>query len=169
MFNVNLTSVITWLLPSFLRGNAITALIKALVLPLQNLHLSLDAFRTQKQYELNITSQVIWLEKMLNNIFDPINEQIYIEDVEADVQVYIAHKYESHRPPYIYHRSESAYPTFIYHRNEVLLQSNFTVMVPVLIYNGLLQNNSSGLNKMKASINKYKLFGTTYTIQSYLL
>jgi len=167
MFNISLISVITWLLPSFLRGNAIIALLKCLVLPLQNLHLSLDVFRTQKKYELSITSQVIWLEKMLNTIFDPINELIYIEDVEADVQVYIAHKFENRRPPYIYHRAECAYHTFIYHRSEMLLQSNFTVMVPVLIYNGLLQNNSSGLNQMKASINKYKLFGTTYTIQSY--
>ncbi len=167
MFNVNLISVITWLLPSFLRGKAIIALLKALVLPLQNLHLSLDAFRSQKQYELSITGQVIWLEKMLNSIFDPINEHIYIEDVEADVRVYIAHKNENRRPPYIYHRAESSYQTFIYHRNEILLQSSFTVMVPVLIYNDLLQNNSSGLNKMKANINKYKMFGTTYTIQSY--
>ena len=108
MFNVNLTSVLTWLVPPFLRGKTLIALLKALVLPLQNIHISLDAFRTKKQYELSVTSQVIWLEKMLNTIFDPLNELIYIEDIGAVEQVYVAHKYENHRPPYIYHKYEGA-------------------------------------------------------------
>ncbi|HNX90009.1 MAG TPA: hypothetical protein PKH58_13110 [Paludibacteraceae bacterium] len=167
MFNVNLNSIITWLLPTFLRGATLIAILKALLHPLQSLHFLLDAFRIQKQYELSITSQVIWLEKMLNTIFDPLNELIYIQDVGAVNQVYMSNKAESPHPRYLYNKAEAAYPTYIYNKSEDIYQFNFTVMVPLAIYNNLLLNNNSGLNQMKANLNKYKMFGTIYIIQSY--
>jgi hypothetical protein len=150
-----------------MRGTVTIAFIKALATSLQKQYNTLDLFRTQKQYELSITSQVIWLEKMLNGIFDPINTGIYIEDVGPVTQVYVNNKAESPRPRYIYNKAENAYATYIRNKSESVYPYNFTVMVPYIIYQGLLTNNYSGLKAMKANLNKYKMFGTVYQIQSY--
>ncbi len=168
MYNVNLTTIIDWLLPSFLKGPTIVAFLRAAVLPLQNLHFSLDAFRTQKHYELSITSQVIWLEKMLNKLYDPINEDIYIVDVGASNQVNIYFDSEVKRPPILFFASETATEeTVIYFNSESVNEFNFTVMVPAALYSTLVVNNNSLLSNMKININKYKIFGTVYIIKSY--
>ena len=171
MYNVNLTTLAKWLLPSFLRGKTLIALLRMLVVPLQKLYQLLDAFRSDKQFELSITSQVIWLEKMLNKYFDPLIAGIYIVDVGAVNQVYVANKSEIPHPRYLYNKSDIAYvnaqKTILYNKNEGVFAYNFTVMVPNALYQELLLNNQNGLNRMKAKLNQYKLFGTIYNIQPY--
>jgi hypothetical protein len=168
MFSINLSNIITWLLPTFLRGPGLQAWLKALVTPLQALHNMLSAYRTRKHYEMAITSQVIYLEKMLNDIYDPTNEAIYIDDIGKVDKVYLFNKIEGKQPPYIYNKSESGYvPTYLHNKTEITYIFNFVVMVPAAIYSDLLLNNSQGLASMKANINHYKLFGVTYTIQPY--
>ena len=165
MFNVNLTSVLTWLLPSFLRGKTIIAMLQSMLTPLQNLHVTLARFRTLKAYELSITPQIIWLEKMLNDKFDVIGAGIYITDVEEIPQVWMSNKSENPHPDHIFNKSEATDIIYVFNRIENTYGFNFTVMVPVIIYQQLLAN--SGLDSMKAHINKYKLFGTRYIIKSY--
>ena len=158
MFNVNLTWVISWLLPTFMRGAALKSMLKSLVTPLQNVHNALDVFRIQKQYELSITSQVIWIEKMLNKIYDPIGEGITIEDVGYFDQVYLRNKAESPHPKYIYNKSEGEDAKILYNKNEAFYHYRFKVMVPDAIY------DVSILDSIKANLNKYKMFGTQYQI-----
>lgn len=142
-------------------------MLKSLLTPIQNAHNSLAAFRTQKQYELSVTSQVIWLENMLNRYYDPLGNGIYIEDVGSVNQVYVANKTESPRPRYVYNKSEAAYKTYLYNKVENVWQFNFIVKVSALVYSNLQANNNTGLNSMRANLNKYKIFGSLYTIQQF--
>ncbi|MFZ4707896.1 MAG: hypothetical protein ACOYMF_17985 [Bacteroidales bacterium] len=169
MFNLNLTTVINWLLPTFMRGTTLRALLKALVTSVQNLHDSLDAFRTRKQYELAINGQVIWLEKMLNGIFDPVDEGIYIEDLGNTRDVFLFNANEENDAVYVFNNDESIDPeqeTVIYNDDEIYSWFKFKVKVPSGIYADLLLNNSSGLKMMESNLNKYKVFGTNYEIVS---
>ena len=167
MFNIDLPAIIEWLLPTWLRGSFTKAFLNSLVVTLQNLHNNLEDYRILKEYELSINGQVIWLEKMLNDRYDPSSQQIYIEDVGLVEQVYLNNKSENPRPPYIYNKAHPGTPTYLRNRSEDVYQFNFTVWVPISIYTGLLDNNETELKAMKALINKYKMFGTIYIIQSF--
>lgn len=168
MFNVNLATVINWLLPTFMRGATLRALLKSFVTTMQNLHNSLDAFRTRKRYELSITAQVIWLEKMLNVIFDPVDGGIVIEDLGNSKDLFLFNENEGNEAVYVFNMDETIDPeqeTVFYNDDEIYSWFKFKVIVPSAIYAELLLNNNSGLKMMESKLNIYKVFGTNYTIE----
>lgn len=167
MFNVNLTYVITWLLPPSLRGNTIKAWLSCLVTAIQQYYTYLKNYRSTKQYHLSITSQVMYLEHGLNDTFDPVMRAIYIDEYYESTRITVFNKSENLHPPYIYNKSENATKTYLRNKNETNYNYYFVVWVPWLVYIGLFLNNSDKLNKMKALLNKYKCFGTFYLIKPY--
>lgn len=167
MFNVNLTYIINWLLPSFLRGSAIKGFIGSLVCVIQGLFNQLRDYRTQKSYELHITSQVMYLEHILNTTFDPGLRRIYIDEYYESVQTTVFNKSETEHPPYIFNKSEQAGKIYLYNKSETSYNYYFIVWVPLILYFGLLLNNYSKLNRMKALLNKHKAYGTFYIIKPF--
>lgn len=127
------------------------AWLSALLYPVVWLHSRLLAFVRDKDYELWITPQVCYLNRLLNDRFDPLQRRIFIADpIEK-------------QPSYLYQVPEKK-PLFlggepIYTDGEAgLAKNDFVIYLPVgLVYD---------VAEMQALINLYKLAAMRYTIQT---
>ena len=72
--------LVRWLIPQALRKPLLLAFAEAFVSGLQYVHAAFIDFKLATEYELTITGQVVYLEKMLNDRFDFIQRRIYIID-----------------------------------------------------------------------------------------
>jgi hypothetical protein len=109
---------------------------------------------------LQFTGQVIYLEKLLNVTYN--STAIYIDDVANIAYLYIANKDEG-CPLYISNESENNAPVYIANKSEYLTDYHFKVKIPLTLYNSL---GVSGLDKMKALINNYRIAGKKFIIES---
>lgn len=109
MYNVDIHTLIKLLLPISLRKPHVIGLLRALMMPVQVLHNALISFRSRKRYEMAITPQVIYLEKVLNDKFNQLgaypdiyitsnsdlNEIVYMGNAdEEDAAVYLGNQYD---------------------------------------------------------------------------
>lgn len=143
------------LLPSALRKPLIKAFINAFCEPVILMYQLFADRREANIYRLNITPQVCFLEKALNDRFDPSWRDIHITDGQYMRQLYI-YRTDENFPFYAYHRN-SERPKYIYLRDEVQ-QSNgdFIVYVPSRV--------QFDIYEMRALLDLYKLATKTYTI-----
>jgi hypothetical protein len=104
MYNVDIHTLIKLLLPISLRKPHVIGLLRALMMPVQVLHNALISFRSRKRYEMAITPQVIYLEKVLNDKFNQLGAypDIYISDnSDLDDIVYMGNKGEDDAAVYL--------------------------------------------------------------------
>lgn len=80
MYSVNLYKILSRLLPAFLRGGSFHFLVLVGFMELETLKASFDTLRTSIDYRLKFTSQVVYLTKYLNELYDPSLERIEIQD-----------------------------------------------------------------------------------------
>lgn len=157
------------MLPPFLRGNIMIAWLSALSKPIEQLYVSFMSYRAATMIKVSYNSQVIYLEKLLNDTYNSGGTlPIYIYDT-ANTQVeYLANKAEGYQSPYIYNKSEPDTGSwYIGNKSEYNAQYDFIIMVPATLYATLLLDGSTGLLNMTALVNFYRLAGKRFTIQSY--
>lgn len=168
MFNFDFQYVIECLLPPFLRKPKLIAWLMVLVSPIQTLWNEFSAYRLSILDQVSFNSQIIYLEKLLNDRYNIAMVQlIFITDVANVEYQYLANKAEGYPPLYLKNKAEAGDTLYIGNKSEYFGQYDFIVNVPLAIYTDLLTNNSAGLNNMKALINFYKLAGKRYLIQSF--
>lgn len=89
-------------------------------------------YRKAKAYQLLITPQVCYLEKILNDRFDFTSRGIYIADGQYKPSTYLYRRAEL-KPLYLYRRTETK-PHILYTRGESEAYSNdFIVFVPLTL------------------------------------
>lgn len=102
------TVVWSWLVKSlmffYIRKPRFIAWVNSLSLPVTVIHSEFLQFRQDILYKLRFTGQIIYLEHILNDMFDPVNRAIYIDNV-ADTATTI-----------IYYKSELKPKTFLYYK-----------------------------------------------------
>lgn len=131
-------------------------LIKALVFPLIYLLNAFFNYRNAKIYELTITPQVCYLQRMLNDSYDLIQRRIRIDDAVWHLPFFL-YQEEELKPQGLYQESENK-PVYLYNDGEAGESPNdFVVLVPSDI--------TFSDAEMRGKIDSFKLFGTTYTIQ----
>lgn len=153
----NLYYLIQILVWRVVRKPRIVDFIYAASKPLRDVVLLFNALRDNTRYELQFNGQVIYLEHVLNDLFDPVNREIYITD-DANIEyTYIYLNGESGtNQPYIYLNSET--PTnqaYLATSAEQLSQYHFIVNIPATVVD---------LYGLRAIIDKYKLAGRRYSI-----
>lgn len=79
-FDINYDSLRTQLLPVRLRNNKMKAWLRCLISPIKWLHVKFLRLRTEDVYTLAHTGQVVYLEAVLNDTFDPVARGIMIVD-----------------------------------------------------------------------------------------
>lgn len=147
-----------WLLPKPHRKTGLVVLMKTLLYPLFQAHDRFIRYREAKNYELLITTQVAWLERLLNDKYDSTQRLIYINDAEWHLPVFLYQEAES-QPVYIYTTAENQ-PKWLYMEAEAgMVKDDFVVNVPQYV----VMNES----EMRSYLDQYKLFGTKYKIQRY--
>ena len=132
IFNIDHSKVRSWETPPALRKVNITSLFKCLTSPMAVLYLAFKNYLKAKVYELTITPQVCYLERLLNDRFDYTLRRIRIVDAVDHPPKYFYKRAED-KPVYFYKRSE-AQPVFIYTRGETTyLSDDFIILVPATI------------------------------------
>lgn len=143
------------LLPVWCRQSLNVQFIYASTRGLRDVYDWLINLRQQKSYELQFTGQIIYLEHVLNDQFDPIYRQIYIEDA-ADVEyLYIYNQIEAEQQTYLYNNTEPFNGIYLDTNQEQQSSNQFIVNIP---------NTGINQDQLKKWINKYKLAGKNYTI-----
>lgn len=126
---------------------------------LKSIHTQFLQFRNDTTYWLYFNGQIIYMEHVLNDQFDPANRGIYIENL-ADIQYdYLYNAIEQRTPIYLDNVSENKPPDYFVNQSEYDAHTTFIVWVPSTV--------TFDANKMKAIVNKYRIAGKTYQIQTY--
>ncbi|MDR2472135.1 MAG: hypothetical protein LBD53_01045 [Tannerella sp.] len=84
IYDINYRGLVTLLLPTFLRGGLVTALLRAAVQPVVYLKSRFDLYRRDTDYRLHHNGQTCRLRKVLNDYFDPLERRIYISEAEIN-------------------------------------------------------------------------------------
>lgn len=162
MFSVNFKNIIDQNLPP--KTGTDTPITKAwlysLIQPIIELYAIFSSYRIQAIYMLSFTGQVIYLEKLLNDTFNNGGTEIFIEDGILKIAPFLFNTAEDADPFYVFNTAETNEENlYLYNTAEYTGNLDFIVKVPTaLVFDE---------NQMKSLINKYKLAGKNYTIQTY--
>jgi hypothetical protein len=164
-FDINYDFLRVQLLPVRLRKTNTSAWLKCLISPVKWLFHQFKLQRDGQLYLLSHNSQVVYLEAVLNDMFDPLTRGIYIEDGSFEDPVYAFLVSETH-PIWVGLAVEAGtvsyvLPTALYTATETtVLGNSFLVKVPAAI--------SFDADRMRALINKYRIAGKNiYGIELY--
>jgi hypothetical protein len=164
-FDINYDTLRVQLLPVRLRKANMKAWTRCLVVPVKWLYNLFMASRTENLYFLAHNSQVVYLEGVLNDVFDPVSRGIYIEDGLYEDALFTYLDTES-QPQWLGLVSEAGSTTYpvpqvLYTSAETATLGNaFVVNVPVAIV--------FDLNRMNALIDKYRIAGKNiYQVVTY--
>ncbi len=159
MFNIDWNILTRRILPTIFRQPKWQDWAMVLVRGLKDIHTAFLQFRADTTYWLYFNGQIIYLEHVLNDQFDPTSRGIYIENL-ADIQYdYLHNSIEQRTPVYLDNKSENKPFDYFVNQSEYDTHVTFTVWVPVSV--------TFDQNKMKAIVNKYRIAGKTYDIKTY--
>ncbi|MGE0635977.1 MAG: hypothetical protein AB7G44_05005 [Bacteroidia bacterium] len=166
-FNTWLGNLMQW----FDAGQKTMAWLRVLISPIEYVHTQFLAFRDIVNREASYNGQVMVMERMLNIQYYDADAWASPPDPTAGGRIWIAHtlsslpsnylfyQSEGQEPPYIYYDSENQQPVYVYYEQEYYSAVAFTIMVPVSL--------TFNQDEMKARINKLRIAGFNYTIQTY--
>jgi hypothetical protein len=151
------------LVPVKIRGAKMRAWIIALLRPLQTLNGVFAAWGNAVLYEQRFNAQVLYLEHVLNDVFNEIERQIYIDDAAVYIdENYIYNQAEPEQTLILYNEDESQPELFLYNASEVYANSDFVVYVPdTITFDALVEA------QMRKIIERYRLAGKRYTFEIY--
>lgn len=156
IYDIDFEKLQQWLIPGYLRKSRLAAFVKVVTSGVVFLYQDFLRFRKQKLYELMITPQVCYLERLLNDRFDFTQRRIRIVDGLDKPPFYIYQQAEL-KPKYLRSSSENA-PKWIYTGGESgNLQDDFVVLVPAALFFEEAE--------MRSLVKVYKLAGTQFKIQ----
>lgn len=152
-YSIDFDRLIKILLPPVLNSTIQNKWIQSLLNPLKETHTYFGLFRLDINKRARFNGQVIILENILNDEFDPDERGIIIQsNVNVISQVYIYQPAES-GSEYIYQPSENI-DTFIFQPDEDMTSSyDFIVIVP----DGILSIEDE--LRIKALTNRWKIDG----------
>jgi hypothetical protein len=134
------------------------AWLRVLVSPLTAVNELFRTFVAGTRYSMYLTGQVVYLEKYLNDLYDPISIRIYIEDGDASVPLYLDNKPDA-QPIIVYNKSEAQTAPILLNRADLANDDDFIIVIP---YSNI---TSTGESLIRARVNQYKQAGKRYSIQ----
>lgn len=158
-YNLDFVKFAQHLLPPPLRKKRLFALIRVMMLPFTMLHDRFLAYRKQSLNRLQITGQVIALEKGLNDMFFLTGNEIYITDIPAE-DFYMYNDSEPFPGLVMYNDSEDAQnQTYWRNDGEGRYDGDFIVNVPSFL--------EKYENEIRIFLDTYKVVGKKYKINIY--
>lgn len=144
-------------------GN-LARLIKAYIYPLKYIKAQFDTFTYNKREQIKYNSQIIYLRKRLNDLYDPLLRRIYIVNNLGIPINYLYNKSEetTENTQYIYNKSEETSSTvyYVYNKGEEQTDiEDFTIYVP----NSVFYDDS----EFEKNVNIYKFADKIYNVVKY--
>lgn len=154
MYKIDYTRLVDWLVPTILRRNVLLLFSYALINPIRKLYVDFTRFKSDSEYRLNHNSQVCYLEKILNDRFDPGTKRIIIVDGWRFSQLYI------------YNETEGSHKAVILGTQYIRPSTDFadTGVDFIVKLPSDVTLKESELYEMKTLLNAYKLAGKRYKI-----
>lgn len=168
-YKVDFTRFVQQLLPPILRGKVLTALFQVSVTPLRHLQDKFLAYKEEVSSRLNITANVQYIQKVLNDVFYLTDNQIYIE-TSCDVVVPILYfKEEGKSAIQLYEKERTA--IYVWTASETVSTDTCIVYIPSFLCTSLDTNKDEYKGKNMQVIynllNYYKPAGRTCRIEIY--
>lgn len=158
MIQIDIDEIADNITPPRLRSEELQAIVQSFNEPLRRQLIAFYKLVKDKRYELAFTGQVIYLEHLLNDKFNPNSSpKIYITDAAVSSPFYLHNELENKDPVYLYNESEDEDPVYLFNESE--FEVGFVVHVPM----GVIAN----WNEFRWWIDKYKLKSKEYTIVEY--
>lgn len=155
-YDISIKALTRWNVPRSKRLPKRMARLYAMVSAASEVFQQLLRYRKAKQYQLMITPQVCYLERLLNDRYDFTERRIHIVDGVDKPPTYFFRRDEL-KPVYFFKRSENK-PIYLYTRGESgALTDDFVVLVPAAI--------AFEEAEMRSLVTAYKLAGTIFKIQ----
>lgn len=155
-YNFDFKKLITWMLPSFYRKPVWVAWPHALLAKIRAIHIEFVAFIATKKDEIKWNGQTIVLEQLLILKY---GSGIYITSEVNDVFPFYVYDVNNVLNPFVYGVNNENNPMVNSVNSYNLDGVNFIVHVPAII--------TFNQDEMTALINKYRLFGTTFSIVTF--
>jgi hypothetical protein len=156
IYQIDYDKLRVWLVPGRLRRERIIAYLHVVTSGVVSLYLDFLRYRKAKLYQLMITPQVCYLQRMLNDRFDFTQRRILIVD-GIDKPPFYIYQHAELKPKYL-RRTSEAKPQWIYTAGESgILTDDFVVKVPA----GIIFQ----MAEMRSLVKAYKLAGTRFKIQ----
>jgi len=159
MFDVDWNRIIELNIQSFFKKVKHLAWLQALIKPVKTVHSEFKILIDDLLFKLNFTSQIIYLEHILNVTFDPTNKAIFIENVDNDNPVVMFRKIEQKQAPVLFRKSEGQPGLVMKTRAEFDGVFDFIVNVPIGV--------AFDEDEMRGLVNLYRLAGMRYTIVTF--
>lgn len=152
-----------YLIPLQVRGAKFVAWLGSMLAPLQSLNATFKAWGDGQRYNLQFTGQVVYLERILNDLFDNSLRRIYIADPAGQyaVTTFLWNRIEAQATTYFYNKAEAATAPTVRNRSEVFVAlTDFVVKIPASL------NVTLTKNQMKKIINRYRQAGKQYIFET---
>ena len=177
MFNINFKSLVFQATPFFLRKIRLINLLSANVKPLKDINnnsvvverfgqksVSLFQFERFVNNFLIFSSQVIYLEKYLNDIWDPTLKRIKIVNTNISFVLYLFNNAENADPVFLFNEGETIPPpeTQVFLFNEIdTFPEDYKIQVPFSVsvtreYNEIL---------FRSQVDQYNALAREYIIE----
>lgn len=155
---IDFHKILRLILPLSKRKVKIDSWLYIILQPITYLNNLFYQFKEVTNYKLKFNGQVIYLEHYLNDLYDPSQRRIYIEDTSNTDPNYIFNRVELLPALILYNQSENT-PVYFLNNNEYTEQIDFIVKIPSGI------NINSDL--LRLEIDYYKQAGKKYKIETF--
>ena len=159
--NVDFQDIFKRTMPHFLRKTNFLSFVSVMAYGVQYLNNLLFAFRNEKRTEVSVTAQIVYLEYYLNKIlgYDPVNQQIYIENLADVVFTYLRNNIEERTPVYLYNKMEAMPPLYLKNNEELNSSQTYIIHVPSSV--------TFDEDTMREQVLKYNLAGKSFEIVTF--
>lgn len=155
-YTIDWKRMVRWNLPVSRRKPRLLAMLYALIYPVVVVYQALIKYKKAKQYQLLISPQVCYLERLLNDRFDYGLRRIRIDEPIVHDPWYLFQE-EELKPEYLFTEGENQ-PVYLFTESEAgEIKDDFIVLVPA----GL----SFDSNELKSLLNQFRLAGKKYSIK----
>lgn len=170
-YKIDFIKLVVQLLPPILRSRLLTSLLRVMIVPLRYIYGKFSSLKDAADNHLNITGNVIYLEKALNDAFHLTDRQIYIETPEEEDAPSFYFAAEMQKANIMHLLSEGS-GFVLRKKGESTVSVNFIVKVPTFLCTSLEAKASDKygwhfLSEIKRMLNIYKPAGRTFGIELY--
>lgn len=164
IYIINFRQLILWVLPTYLRKANRVAWLEVLFAPLQRIYNQFIAFREVSNYKVFHNSQIILMEKLLNDSFDVDLRRIEIKNAVLIQPIYF-YEEADHQPVHFYEQADQR-PVFFREESDFIgSNTDFYVLIPSDILPSNTTESNGLIIQINAKIEYYKLYSKNYEIQ----
>lgn len=146
-------------MPHFLRKPDMLDYLSGAAKGLKDVNDLFVTLRDETLLKLSYTGQTIYLERLLNDNYDPILRRIYIDNTNVQNFVYWRNVIENSPEVYLNNKAEAATPDYLGNVVELIASIHFIVNVPVTLVFDTIDFNDD--------IRRYAQAGKTWTIVTF--